>query len=75
MAKKLAITATSTLDEAEFNLRVPPELYRWLTEYARQQGRSTNAQIVQLIKAERARQALHEKTDVPPSPPADDDQV
>jgi hypothetical protein len=75
MPKRTEITATSALDEAKFNLRVPPELYRWLTEYARQQGRSTNAQIVQLIKAERARQAVDAKTDVPPSPPADNDQV
>jgi hypothetical protein len=75
MPKKTEIPATSTLDEAKFNLRLPPELYSWLAEYARQQGRSTNAQIVQLIKAERARQAAGANTDVPPSLPADTDQV
>jgi hypothetical protein len=75
MPEKPAIAAAPSLDDAKFDLRVPPELYRWLTEYARQQGRSTNAQIVQLIEAERGRQMVPETTDVPPSAPADDDQV
>jgi hypothetical protein len=74
MSKNTAITAASTLDDVKFNLRVSSELYRWLTEYAHEQGRSTNAQIVQLIKEERAR-LQRGKPDVSPSPPADDDQV
>jgi hypothetical protein len=75
MPEEIDNVAAPTASDAKFNLRIPAELYRWLTSYAHEQGRSANAQIIQLIKEERARQAAHEQPPVPPSPPADDDQV
>ena len=63
-------------EDAKFNLRIPKDLYRWLKLFAKSQRRSVNAQIVALIEEERERQhAARGKSDVPPSPPADDDQV
>jgi hypothetical protein len=55
MSKSLEIKATSTLEDVKFNLRLPKNLYEWLKVFADQQGRSINAQIVQLIKEERER--------------------
>ncbi|HEU5099165.1 MAG TPA: Arc family DNA-binding protein [Roseiflexaceae bacterium] len=55
------------------HLRVPEDLYIWIEELADHQGRSINAQIVQILKEERARQKAAKK--MPPSPPADDDQI
>jgi hypothetical protein len=63
------------MEESKFNLRLPKDLYEWLKMFADSQSRSTNAQIVQILKEERDRQAARAKSDVPPSSPADDDQV
>lgn len=42
-------------DIKPFGLRMPPELKAWLDARAEENGRSTNSELVQLIKAERAR--------------------
>lgn len=34
-----------------FGLRIPPELRQWIADRAKNEGRSMNAEILQLIKA------------------------